>query len=169
VPGRQDLRHLLTDRLDLRAIASDDADALHPLLADARNCAYIPEGPAESPEASRGWTERHSGHWASNGIGYWTVRLRPGGTVIGVGGAERRPHFWNLYYLLDWRHWGRGYGTELAVAARGEAPVVPSRSGSPPEPAEVTERTPWRFGGNVRGQNWRCGPTKCQGVADPGG
>ncbi len=45
----------------------------------------------------------------------------PADTVIGVGGAERRARFWNLYYLLDWRYWGRGYGTELALAAQRAA------------------------------------------------
>ena len=114
-------RHLLTDRLDLRALTADDLDAVHPIVSDPRNCVYVPEGPKESRAASRAWIERFSARWDVSGLGYWTVRLRADGAVIGVGGAERRPEFWNLYYLLDKNYWGRGYGTDLALAAQREA------------------------------------------------
>ena len=118
------LSHVLTDRLDLRAMTSDDTDSLHQILCDGRNRRYIPGGPKESREESRAWVERFSGRWAASGLGYWTVRLRATGAVIGAGGAERRPKFWNLYYLIDWRHWGCGYGTELALAAQRAAAAV---------------------------------------------
>src|SRR5207237_9272130 len=85
------------------------------------NCVHIPEGPKDSVQACRAWIERFSARWTAVGLGYWTVRLRDSGAVIGVGGAERRPRFWNLYYLLDRRHWGRGSGTELAQAAQCQA------------------------------------------------
>jgi RimJ/RimL family protein N-acetyltransferase len=119
--------HLLTDRLDLRPITPGDLDLLHPIISDPGNSRYIPEGPSESPEASRAWIERLSARWAVNGLGYWTVRLRATGAVIGVGGAERRPRFWNIYYLLDRSSWGRGYATELALAAQREAVAVEPR------------------------------------------
>ena len=112
---------LQTDHLDLRPLTPRDLDVLHAIISDPRNCVHIPEGPQNSLEASRAWIERFSARWTVAGLGYWTVRLRDTGTVIGVGGAERRPRFWNLYYLLDRSYWGRGYGTELALAARHEA------------------------------------------------
>jgi RimJ/RimL family protein N-acetyltransferase len=124
VTGSQDPRYLLTDRLELRALTAADVAALHPIFSDPRNCTYLPEGPQESLEASRAWIERFSARWDANGLSYWTVRSRPAGQVIGVGGAGRRPRFWNLFYLLDWRCWGRGYGTELALAAQREAEAV---------------------------------------------
>jgi RimJ/RimL family protein N-acetyltransferase len=113
--------HLLTDRLDLRPVTLGDLDPLHRIMSDPRNCRYIPEGPKESLEASQEWIERFSARWAVNALGYWTVRLRADGAVIGAGGAERRMRFWNLYYLLDHGCWGCGYGTELALAAQREA------------------------------------------------
>lgn len=115
---------LLTGRLDLRALRPDDTDRLHPIISDPANCAYLPEGPRESLEASRAWIERFAARWAVNGLGYWTVRLRAAGPVIGVGGAERRPGHWNLYYLLDRARWGSGYGTELARAAQRAAAAL---------------------------------------------
>jgi RimJ/RimL family protein N-acetyltransferase len=119
--GTQGRRQLLTDRLDLRAVTSGDVDPLHRIMSDSRNCVYVPEGPKESARDSRAWIERFSARWAINGLGYWSVRLRATSAVIGVGGAERRPRFWDLYYQLDWNHWGEGYGTELALAAQREA------------------------------------------------
>ena len=112
---------VLTERLDLRAMTPGDLDALHPILSDPGNNVHIPEGPMESLAASRAWIERFSARWAAIGLGYWTARLRATGAVIGVGGAERRPRFWNLYYLLHRDYWGCGYATELAGAARREA------------------------------------------------
>lgn len=108
---------LLTDRLDLRAVEPDDLDALHRIRADPRNCAYLPTGPHEDPEVTRAWITRSGRRWETHGIGYWTVRLRSTAEVVGVGGVDRRPAFWNLYYLIDANHAGRGYATELARAA----------------------------------------------------
>jgi RimJ/RimL family protein N-acetyltransferase len=119
--GAQGPRHLLTDRLDLRAMTPGDLEPLHQLMSDPHNCAFIPEGPMESLEATGAWIERFSARWAVNGLGYWTVRLRTTSVVIGVGGAERRRWFWNLYYLFDRSHWGHGYATELARAAQRAA------------------------------------------------
>jgi RimJ/RimL family protein N-acetyltransferase len=114
-------RHLQTERLDLRALTPGDLGALHPIISDPLNCVHIPEGPMESLEDSRAWIERFSARWEVSGLGYWTARLRATSAVIGVGGAERRPRYWNLFYLLDRRDWGNGYGTELARAAQREA------------------------------------------------
>jgi RimJ/RimL family protein N-acetyltransferase len=122
--GVQEPRQLRTNRLDLRAMTPDELDFLHPIISDPRNCGYVPEGPKESLDASRAWIERFSARWAANGLGYWVVRLRATGTVIGVGGAERRAKFWNLYYLLDRNYWGHGYGTELALAAQSQAAAL---------------------------------------------
>jgi RimJ/RimL family protein N-acetyltransferase len=114
-------RHVLTGRLDLRAVGLADADALHPILGDPRNSRFLPGGALASPGDTRAWLERFGVSWQENGLGYWTVRLRADGTVIGVGGAERRPEFWNLLYFLDRDHWGNGYATELARAAQSAA------------------------------------------------
>ena len=113
--GTPETSHLLTDHLDLQALTAGDLNPLHPIISDQRNCVHIPEGPKESLEDSRAWIERFSARWDANRLGYWTVRLRTNSVVIGVGGAERRSEFWNLYYLLDRNYWGHGYGTELGA------------------------------------------------------
>jgi RimJ/RimL family protein N-acetyltransferase len=115
---------LLTERLDLRSVAISDLEDLHRIMADPRNVINLPAEPQQRPGATRVWIERYRARWDLNGLSYWTVRLRATGLVIGVGGVDRRPEFWNLYYLLDVNHWGRGYGTELARAAQRAAAAV---------------------------------------------
>jgi RimJ/RimL family protein N-acetyltransferase len=120
-------RHLLTDRLDLRAVDGDDVAALHRLTSDPLYSDHIPGGLHENPETTRSWIEGFRGRWNAVGLSYWTARLRATGQVIGIGGAERRPGFWNLFYLVDARHWGHGYATELARAGQQAAEVVGPR------------------------------------------
>jgi RimJ/RimL family protein N-acetyltransferase len=111
----------LTDRLDLRPIAGGDLEALHRMRSNPRNSAYIPDGPPEDMHATSAWIERFGARWQAHGIGYWTARLRATGQVLGVGGVDRRPQFWNLYYLIDAELRGHGYATELARAAQQAA------------------------------------------------
>jgi RimJ/RimL family protein N-acetyltransferase len=117
-------RHVLTDRLDLRAVDAGDVDGVHRLTSDPVHSDHIPGGLQETPESTRAWIERYRSRWDVTGLSYWTVRLRATGQVIGIGGAECRPGFWNLFYLVDASVWGNGYATELARAARRAAESV---------------------------------------------
>jgi RimJ/RimL family protein N-acetyltransferase len=116
--------HRLTERLDLRAMVLSDVDAIYRVMADPRSRAYIPGGAHDSAETTREWVGRFSARWEANGIGYWTARLRETGTVVGVGGVDRRQGFWNLYYLIAPVCWGHGYATELARAAQQAAAAI---------------------------------------------
>ncbi|HEX3834236.1 MAG TPA: GNAT family N-acetyltransferase [Solirubrobacteraceae bacterium] len=122
-----------TERLDLRPVDPvADLDALGRLFADPEGWWYDPPGRHTDLEASRRWLQRAAQRWDSDGLSYWTVRLREGGDVIrvggdviGVGGAQRhRSGAWNLLYRLDTRHQGRGYATELGQAAMQAAAFV---------------------------------------------
>jgi len=129
-----------TERLDLRPVDPvADLDALGRLFADPEGWWYDPAGRHTDLETSRGWLQRAAQRWHSDGLSYWTVRLRGGGDaigvggdvigvggdVIGVGGAQRhRSGAWNLLYRLDTRHRGRGYATELGQAAMQAAAFV---------------------------------------------
>ena len=122
--GSQGHRHVLTERLDLRAVDPGDVDGLHRLTSDPVHSDHLPGGVQETPESTRAWIDRFRGRWDMTGLSYWTVRLRATGEVIGTGGAERRPGFWNLFYLVDADFWGNGYATELARAAQRAAESV---------------------------------------------
>jgi RimJ/RimL family protein N-acetyltransferase len=76
--------------------------------------------------------EHSLGHWARDGLGYWTARLREGlpglaaGSVVGTGGCALRvgTSWWNLYYRLTPPAWGLGLAAELATAAIDAAHTV---------------------------------------------
>jgi RimJ/RimL family protein N-acetyltransferase len=173
--GARGPRHLLTDRLDLRAMTAGDLEPLHQIISDPRHYAHMPEGPKESLEASRAWIERFGARWAVNGLGYWTVRLRTTSAVIGVGGAERRRAFWNLYYLLDRSHWGHGYATELALAAQREAaelepevPVIAWIHEDNGASQAVARRLGLTDYGLLEPQHWNGQPMHCWADREPG-
>jgi RimJ/RimL family protein N-acetyltransferase len=73
-------------------------------------------------------------HWARDGLGYWTARLRAdlpeaglaAGSVVGTGGCAVRDgdSWWNLYYRLTLAAWGLGLAAELVTAAMEAARAV---------------------------------------------
>jgi RimJ/RimL family protein N-acetyltransferase len=167
--------HKLTERLDLSAIALSDVDAIYRIMADPRARAYIPGGAHDSAETTRAWVERYSARWAANGIGYWTVRLRETGDVIGVGGVDRRQDFWNLYYLIDPAWWGRGYATEIARAGQQAAatidPDVPLAAWIHVGNAasqRVAERVGLHDYGRLEPEHWKGEPMHYWADRDPG-
>lgn len=171
----QETSHLLTDRLDLRALTASDLDPLHRIISDPRNCVHIPEGPMKSLDDSRAWVERFGGRWDAIGLGYWTVRLRATGTVIGVGGADRRLEFWNLFYFLGRDHWGSGYGSEVAAAARDAVrardpglPLVAWIHRGNAASQAVARRLGLRDYGQRETRHWRGQPMHCWADREPG-
>jgi RimJ/RimL family protein N-acetyltransferase len=167
--------HTLTDRLDLRAMCIEDVAAIHRIMADPRNRIHIVGGAHDSVEMTRAWVERFSARWEANAIGYWTVRLRTTGDVIGVGGVDRRRDFWNLYYLLDSPHWGRGYGTELARAGQQAAAAIDAdlplaawihADNAPSQ--RVAHRLGLRDYGQLEPEHWKGAPMHYWADRDPG-
>jgi RimJ/RimL family protein N-acetyltransferase len=167
--------HKLTERLDLRAIAAPDVDAIYRIMADPRTRAYIPGGAHDSAETTRAWVERYSVRWKVNDIGYWTIRLPGTCNVIGVGGVDRRPDFWNLYYLFEPACWGRGYATELARAAQQTAaaidPELPLAAWIHAENVasqRVAQRIGLRDYGRLEAEHWKGEPMHYWADREPG-
>ncbi len=129
-----DFRHITTERLRLDAVVPADLDEHYALMSDPGSWRHLPSGRHTSPERTMQAIEQSVGHWASNGLGYWTARLRadlPGtaltaGQVIGTGGCAVRvgDTWWNLYYRLTPAAWGLGLAAELVTAAMDAAHAV---------------------------------------------
>ena len=129
-----DHRHLLTGRLQLDAVVPADLDEHYALMSDPGVWAHLPSGRHTSPDQTMRGIEHSVGHWARDGLGYWTARLRadlPGtslraGQVVGTGGCALRvgTSWWNLYYRLTPPAWGHGLAAELVTAAIEAAHAV---------------------------------------------
>lgn len=77
---------------------------------------------------TQAWLERMAGHWAVFGFGPWIVRERDGERLVGevglghtivAGAAEVE-----VGAVLDADRWGRGYATELVLAALEHGAVL---------------------------------------------
>ncbi|WP_198598175.1 GNAT family N-acetyltransferase [Blastococcus atacamensis] len=136
-----DLRHLTTSRLMLDAVVPGDLGEHIALMSDPGVWRHLPSGRHTSPERTAEAIEHSVGHWARDGLGYWTARLRSdlratglaAGQMVGTGGCAVRvgTAWWNLYYRFTPAAWGHGLAAELVAAAldaahavRPELPVV---------------------------------------------
>jgi RimJ/RimL family protein N-acetyltransferase len=129
-----DFRHVTTKRLHLDAVVPGDLDEHFALMSDPGVWAHLPSGRHTSPERTMEAIEHSVGHWARDGLGYWTARLREdlpeaglaAGAMVGTGGCAQRvgTTWWNLYYRLTPPAWGLGLAAELVTAAIDAAHAV---------------------------------------------
>lgn len=123
-----------TPRLLLDAVVPADLDEHYALMSDPDVWRHLPSGRHTSPERTGAGIEHSVGHWARDGLGYWTARLRAdlagtplrSGEVVGTGGCALRvgTTWWNLYYRFTPPAWGRGLAAELVTAALDAARTV---------------------------------------------
>jgi RimJ/RimL family protein N-acetyltransferase len=114
---------LETERLRLRIMEERDLEALAAMYADEETMRYIGEGKVLSRMESWRSIATALGHWLLKGYGMWAVELKSTGAVVGRVGyidAEGWPGF-ELGWLIARAHWGRGYASESALAARDYA------------------------------------------------
>jgi len=112
-------RHVRTERLWLDAPTVADVADLHGMHADPESWVQFPPGRHADRLMSEQMVVIGDRQWASYGLGYWSVRDREGGSVVGRGGCavplDRT--WWNLYYRFDTAVQGRGYAAEMARTA----------------------------------------------------
>ena len=117
-----DHRFVVTARLDLAEVTSDDLDDLHALSADPRVWEHFPSGRHLDRDTTSKQLETFRASWDEAGLGYWTARLRHTGEFVGVGGcALRRGATWNVYYRIRPQAQGHGYASELVEEAQKAA------------------------------------------------
>lgn len=110
-----------TQRLRLRELREDDAEAYVRMCADPEVMRYVSGDPLSADDA---WRQLAMlvGHWTLRGFGMWAVETREGEFVGRVG----------LHFPLGWPEreigwalarpcWGHGYAFEAAAAARDHA------------------------------------------------
>jgi ribosomal-protein-alanine N-acetyltransferase len=113
---------LETNRLILRKLTPDDAEALYRIYHEPGVLKYFSHGPPDSIEAETAGIRRHLLHYEEHGFGLWATVLRTSGELIGrcgllaqqVNGAAET----EVAYLLSRRFWGQGLASEAARAIR---------------------------------------------------
>lgn len=119
-----DIPTLETERLILRAFKADDIDAYAAMVADTEVSKFISLGgkPMGRLEAWRSMAMQ-LGHWQLRGFGQWAVEEKETGLFAGRLGLYY-PETWparEIGYALARDHWGKGYASEGAAAARNFA------------------------------------------------
>lgn len=110
-----------TSRLILRRPMRADEGAAYAIHANPLTNQYNPFGPATSAASNAAladWID----HWDTHRFGYWAIALKEApDQIIGFGGIVRKlvaeRYGLNLYFRFDPSTWGRGLGTEVAMAS----------------------------------------------------
>ena len=112
-----------TERLSLRELVPGDLDFLAAMLADPDVSHHYDR--RFSREAADDWLHRQLERYHTDGHGLWLAVEKATGLPVGQVGlmmqtvqGKRRPE---IGWLLDRRHWGKGYATEAAAAVRDAA------------------------------------------------
>lgn len=122
---------LTTARLSLTRPTAADVDAILAINGDPRGTVHNPSDlladRADAEHAFALWDD----HWRRHGFGYWTVRERSTGVVVGFCGldvltVEGRRSL-NLFYRVAPDRWGGGIGAEAATAVLDWAVTRPER------------------------------------------
>ncbi len=111
---------LETERLMLRPLTPDDADALFVFYRDPEMRRFFPEGVLTYAETQQEIADIIEYHYGPYGFGLWATIFKATGAVIGRCGLIP----WKfdgvveieVAYMIDKQYWGQGLATE---AARG--------------------------------------------------
>ena len=114
---------LETERLQLRELKLDDANALELVLGDPIAMQYYPA--AFDRQGVEAWIEKNMARYQRDGYGLWAMLLKDTGELIGDCGCtlqevERRNEV-EVGYHVRRDLWGNGYATEAARACMAYA------------------------------------------------
>ena len=105
---------LETERLRLRPLRPDDADALHAVLGDADTMLWYPA--PFTQEQTADWIQRWIDSYQHRGYGLWAMELLSTGEVIGDAGLVLQLVDDEPLVEVGWHvgrdMWGQGYATE---------------------------------------------------------
>lgn len=109
---------LVTGRLEIRPLASDDLDVLHDFSNQPEVVRYVGDGQPQDRATTAQWIANASGSLPRTGLGSRGVVLAATGELIGWCGLVAREGEPNpeLIYGFAKEHWGLDYATEAARA-----------------------------------------------------
>lgn len=114
---------LETARLTLRELGPGDLPGLAEMLQDPQVMAAYEHDFTDGEV--RAWLDRQRARYARDGHGLWAVCRREDGEMVGQAGLTWQPwrgaQVLEIGYLLQRRHWHRGYAREAAAGCRDYA------------------------------------------------
>ena len=152
-----DTPSLTTDRLRLRGLTIDDADALFPALSDAELMTWWSSAPHKNVEETRAY---FAPRLDRAGWRCWAITLRDDDTAIGwvAAGEKRQGGVTEIGYLLSRDHWGRGIAAEAVSAvidrlfAEGQRRVFADTDPENTASLALLERLGFKREGYLRGE-----------------
>lgn len=112
-----------TERLILREIIPEDAQAFFEMDADPEVHRFLGNNPVKTIEQIYEAIQRITKQYDDYGIGRWAAIEKSSGAFIGWTGLKfmTEPvndtiHFHDIGYRLNKKYWGKGYATESAKA-----------------------------------------------------
>jgi ribosomal-protein-alanine N-acetyltransferase len=114
---------LQTGSLVMRPLQAADARALHRIYQSEGVLRYFPNPHPPTLEKVERFIAGQRAHWGKFGYGNWGIVIgdvdRKPGEVIGWAGLQYLPELeeTEVGFLLDRPFWGKGYGTQAALAS----------------------------------------------------
>lgn len=113
-----------TDRLILREIVPEDANAMFEMETDPEVHTYLGMNPVHSIGKIHDAIQFIRKQYTDLGIGRWAVIEKQSQSFIGWSGLKlvtypinQHTNFYDLGYRFIRRYWGLGYATETAIAS----------------------------------------------------
>lgn len=113
-----------TERLVIRELLPADAEGMYEMDADPEVHKYVGKKPVTTIEQTRGVIDFIRQQYVDNGIGRWAIMEKSTNNFVGwtgfkfiQGPVNKHSNFYDFGYRLARKHWGKGYGTESAIAA----------------------------------------------------
>lgn len=114
---------ITTARLTIDRLTEHDLDGLHAIMRKPEVMYAWEHG--FSPEDTLEWIHRQVRRYEEDGFGYWALRLKGSGELVGQAGLLRSSfggrEVVELAYILDDRHWHEGLAGEACEACIGYA------------------------------------------------
>jgi RimJ/RimL family protein N-acetyltransferase len=108
-----------TPRLILRPFEEKDIADFFKIVSDPKNMSFWPQ-PFDI-EKAEGWVRRSIENFSQTQLSRFALIAKESGEMIGDCGFIRlsvnEKDEWDLGYIIDKNHWGKGFATEAASAA----------------------------------------------------